>query len=324
MKAIQFNEYGGPEVLKLIEKEIPRVKKYEVLIKVEAIGVNFADTARREGEYVVPTELPFIPGSEVAGTVEKTGSEVHHIKEGQRVLASIESGGYAAYATVNERMIVPLPEKVSFDEAVILPVQGQSAYHILKTMGRLEKGETVLVHSASGGVGLLAVQLAKLFGADKVIATASTEEKRNLAKEMGADYLIDYTQDNWENELDTITEGKGVDLALEMVGGSVFHKTRKSLAEFGRLVIFGVASGEQAKFHPASLMGKNQSVIGFFLPQIMKRPDLFKKGMEDLLAYLNKGDLKLTIGGTYALDEAQKVHQLFRDRKTMGKIVLKP
>src|SRR5699024_1963406 len=196
MKAIQFNEYGGPEVLKLIDKDIPEVKKYEVLIKVEAIGVNFADTARREGEYVVPTELPFIPGSEVAGTVEKIGSEVHHLKEGQRVLASIESGGYAEYAAVNERMLVPLPDKVSFDDAVVLPVQGQSAYHILKTMGRLDKGETVLVHSASGGVGLLAVQLAKLFGAGKVIATASTEEKRNLAKDMGADYLIDYTQDN--------------------------------------------------------------------------------------------------------------------------------
>src|SRR5699024_1187426 len=127
-----------------------------------------------------------------------------------------------------------------------------------------------LVHSASGGVGLLSVQLAKLFGAGKVIATASTEEKLDLAKSMGADHLIDYTKENWENELDTITKGKGVDLALEMVGGSIFHKTRKSLAEFGRMVIFGVASGEQAKFHPASLMGKNQSVVGFFLPQIMK------------------------------------------------------
>ncbi|HLR55117.1 MAG TPA: NADPH:quinone oxidoreductase family protein [Pseudogracilibacillus sp.] len=324
MKAIQFNEYGGPEVLKRIDKDIPEVKKYEVLIKVEAIGVNFADTARREGEYVVPTELPFIPGSEVAGMVEKVGSEVNHIKKGQRVLASVESGGYAEYAAVNERMLIPLPDQVSFEDAVVLPVQGQSAYHILKTMGRLEKGETVLVHSASGGVGLLAVQLAKLFGAGKVIATASTEEKRNFAKDMGADYLIDYTQNNWKNELNTITDGKGVDLAFEMVGGSVFHETRKSLAEFGRLVVFGVASGEQVKFNPTSLMGKNQAVIGFFLPQIMKRPDLYKQGMEDLLAYLNKGDLKLTIGGTYALEEAQKVHQLFRDRQTMGKIVLKP
>lgn len=324
MKAIQFKEYGGPEVLKLIDMEIPALKKYEVLIKVEAIGVNFADTARREGEYVVPTELPFIPGSEVAGIVEKTGSEVHHIKEGQRVLASVESGGYAEYAAVNERMLVPLPDQVSFEDAVVLPVQGQSAYHILKTMGRLDKGETVLVHSASGGVGLLAVQLAKLFGAGKVIATASTEEKRNLAKSMGADHLIDYTKENWEKELDTITDGNGVDLALEMVGGSVFHKTRKSLAEFGRMVVFGVASGEQAKFHPAALMGKNQSVVGFFLPQIMKRPALYKKGMEDLLSYVNSGKLKLTIGGVYSLDEAEKVHQLFRDRKTMGKIVLKP
>src|SRR5699024_9823121 len=185
MKVIQFDEYGGPEVLKLIDKDIPKVKKHEVLIKVERIGVNFADTARREGEYVVPTELPFIPGSEVAGIVEKVGSEVENI------------------------------------------IEGQSENHILKTMGKLSKGETVLVHSASGGVGLLAIQLAKLFGAGKVIATASTSEKRDLAKSMGADYLIDYTKDNWENELETITEGNGLDLALEMVGRSVFHKTRK-------------------------------------------------------------------------------------------------
>src|SRR5699024_11190583 len=125
-------------------------------------------------------------------------------------------------------------------------------------------------------------------------------EERSCKKH-GADYLIDYTKDNWENELETITEGNGVDLALEMVGGSVFHKTRKSLAEFGRLVVFGVASGEQVKFYPTSLMGKNQAVIGFFLPQIMKRTELYKKGMEDLLSYVDSGKIKLTIGGTYSL-----------------------
>src|SRR5690625_4843016 len=152
MKVIQFDEYGGPEVLKLIDKDIPKVKKHEVLIKVERIGVNFADTARREGEYVVPTVLPFIPGSEVAGIVEKVGSEVENIIEGQRVLASIESGGYAEYATVNERMLVPLLYIVLFDDAVVLSVQGKSAYHILKTMGKLSKAESLLVHSASGGV----------------------------------------------------------------------------------------------------------------------------------------------------------------------------
>src|SRR5699024_7665545 len=256
--------------------------KYDVLIKVRAVGVNFADTARREGAYVVPTELPFIPGSEVAGEVEELGSAVQGIKKGQRVLASIESGGYAEYAAVNERLLTPLPQDVTYEEAVALPVQGQSAYHILKTMGQMQKGETVLVHAASGGVGLLAVQLAKIFGAGKIIATASTEEKLELAKDMGANYLVNYSKGAWDEEVMRITEGKGVDLALEMVGGSIFHKTRKCLAEFGRLVIYGVASGEQAKFHPASLMAKNQSVIGFFLPQIMKRGNLYKDSLGEL------------------------------------------
>lgn len=324
MKAVQFIEYGGPEVLKVVDLDVPTLGKYDVLIKVKAIGVNFADTARREGAYVVPTELPFIPGSEVAGEVEAVGSAVQNIKEGQRVLASIESGGYAEYAAVNERQVTLLPQDVTYEQAVALPVQGQSAYHILKTMGQMQKGETVLVHAASGGVGLLAVQLAKIFGAGKIIATASTEEKLELVKDMGADYLINYSEDNWDEEVMSVTEGKGVDLALEMVGGSVFHKTRKCLAEFGRLVIYGVASGEQAKFHPASLMGKNQSIIGFFLPQIMKRGNLYKDSLGELLSFVNEGELKLTIGGSYPLTEAVHVHELFRDRKTTGKIVLIP
>lgn len=324
MKVIQFKEYGGPEVLELTDVNMPLINDNEVLIKVKAIGVNFADTARREGAYVVPTELPFIPGSEVSGVIEETGAEVQNIEIGQRVLTSIESGGYAEYVKVNKAALMPMPDGVSYEEAVSLPVQGQSAYHILKTMGRMEKGETILVHAASGGVGLLAVQLAKLFGAGKVIATASTEEKLQLAKSMGADHLINYTEDDWEDEVLQATEGKGVDVALEMVGGDVFHKTRKVLGEFGRLVIFGVASGEQVKFDPASLMGANQSVIGFFLPQIMKRRDLFQSSLEELLTYVNQDKLKLTIGGAYPLAEAAKVHQLFKDRKTTGKMVLTP
>src|SRR5699024_668511 len=324
MKAIQFTEYGGPEKLNFVDVPKPTVGKHDVLIHVEAIGVNFADTARRVGKYVVPTELPFIPGSEVGGTIVEIGADVHHFKTGQRVVASVESGGYAEYVSANESMLIPLPERVTFEEAVALPVQGQSAYHILKTMGHLQTGETVLVHAASGGVGLLAVQLATLFGAGKVMATASTNEKLELAKNMGADHLVNYSKDNWEDEINQLTDGKGVDVALEMLGVSVFHKTRQCLAEFGRLVIYGVASGEQAKFHPASLMGKNQSVIGFFLPMIMKRTDLYKNSLEELLAFVEKGDLKLTIGGTYSLSEAAHVHQLFEDRKTTGKIVLIP
>ncbi|WP_106497893.1 quinone oxidoreductase family protein [Lentibacillus sp. Marseille-P4043] len=324
MKAVQFDEYGGPDVLKVTEIETPAISENDVLIEAKAIGVNYADTARRQGEYVVPTTLPFIPGTEVAGVVSEVGDQVHGIEKGERVVSLIESGGYSENVVVDANTLIPIPDDVSYEKAVALPVQGLSAYHILKTMGRLEEGETVLVHAASGGVGLLAVQLAKQFGAGKVIATASTPEKLAFAGKMGADHLVNYSEDDWENKIRELTDRKGVDVALEMVGGSVFYKTLKCLAEFGRLVIYGVASGEQSKFYPSSLMKRNQSIVVFFLPQIMKRPTLFKSSLQELLTYVGQGNLELTIGGTYPLAQAAKVHQLFQDRKTKGKIVLIP
>ncbi|WP_164670502.1 quinone oxidoreductase family protein [Virgibacillus doumboii] len=324
MKAVQFKEYGGPDVLEVIDTDVPVVKADEVLMEMKAIGVNYADTARREGQYVVPTELPFTPGAEVAGVISEVGVNVKDVKKGMRVVALIESGGYAEYAAVPVKALIPVPDEVSFEKAVALPLQGLSAYHILKTMGRLDKGETVLVHAAAGGVGLLAVQLAKLFGAGKVIATASTSEKLTFAKEMGADHTVNYTEDGWEAQIRELTDGKGVDVALEMVGGDVFHKTVKCLAAFGRLVIYGAASGEQTKFYPSSLMKRNQSVVGFFLPQIMRKPVLFQNSLRELLAFVEKGELELTVGGTYPLTEAADVHALLQGRKTKGKIVLIP
>ncbi|ANU16037.1 alcohol dehydrogenase [Planococcus maritimus] len=324
MKVVKFEEYGGPEVLQYTESEQPKPKAHEVLIEVKAVGVNYADTARREGKYVVPTELPYIPGSEAAGVVVETGSEVTRFKAGDRVVALIESAAYAEYAAIPEQVLTPVPEGVSFEEAVALPLQGLSAYHILKTMGRLEPGETVLIHAAAGGVGTIAVQLAKLFGAGKIIATASTEEKLFHAEKMGATHLVNYSEEGWVQRVKEITEGKGVDVALEMVGGSVFNETLKTLAPFGRLVIFGAASGEQAVFAPGQLMKRNQSVIGFFLPQIMRNQELFQKSFQELLEYMNNGQLKLTIGGAYPLEQAADVHKLLQSRKTIGKLVLKP
>jgi len=324
MKAIQFKKYGGPDVLELVQTETPQIKNDEVLIEVKAIGVNYADTARREGQYVVPTNLPFIPGAEVAGIVSEVGADVQGIQKGMRVVTLIENGGYAEYAVAPAANLIPIPEGVSFEKAVALPLQGMTAYHILKTMGRLEKGETVLVHAAAGGVGSLAVQLAKIFGAGKVIATASNEEKLAFAQKMGADYLINYSEDGWEEKIRDLTDRKGVDVALEMVGGDVFNKTVKCLATFGRLVVYGTASGDPARFYPANLMRRNQSVIGFFLPQIMKKPELFKQSLQELLTYVNQGEVELTIWGTYALEEAVQVHQLLQGRKTKGKIVLIP
>lgn len=324
MKAIRFDEFGGPDVLKYMEVNQPEIGPHEVLVKVKAIGVNYADTARREGKYVVPTTVPFIPGAEIAGEIVAVGNDVTRFKPGARVVSLIESGGYAEYAKVHEMVLARIPDGVAYTDAVALPLQGQTAYHILKTMGRLEKGESVLVHAAAGGVGAISVQLAKIFGAGKIIATASNDEKLAHAKEMGADHLINYTEENWELKVRELTDGQGADVALEMVGGEVFNKTLKCLAPFGRLVIFGAASGEQAQLYAGQLMRRNQSVIGFFLPQIMKNQALYQSSFEELLRYIDEGQLKLTIGGTYALEDAAKVHQLLQGRKTMGKLVLIP
>jgi NADPH:quinone reductase len=324
MKAIQLKEYGGPEVLNLVEAERPVPTGRQVLIEVKAVGVNYADTARRQGQYVIPTPLPFTPGAEVAGIVAEVGDEVTNIKPGARVVTLIESGGYAEFVLADERGMIPLPGQIDFKTAAALPLQGLSAYHVLKTMGRLEPGETVLVHAAAGGVGTIAVQLAKIFGAGKVIATASTEEKLGLAREMGADVLVNYSEAGWEQKVLEATGGKGVDVALEMAGGDIFYKTLKCLAAFGRLVIYGVASGEQSKFNPSSLMARNQSVIGFFLPQIMKRQDLLASSTRELFQYVGEGRLKLTIGGVYPLEEAGKVHRMLQGRQTIGKLILEP
>nr|WP_276521855.1 quinone oxidoreductase [Geobacillus stearothermophilus] len=306
------------------EAERPLPSGRQVVIEAEAIGVNYADTARREGRYVVPTPLPFVPGTEVAGIVREVGPDVEAIRPGQRVVALIESGGYAEFVAVDERAVVPLPDGMDARQAAALPVQGLSAYHILKTMGRLEEGETVLVHAAAGGVGTIAVQLAKRFGAKTVIATASTEEKRALAARLGADVTIDYTKDGWAADVMEATDGRGVDVALEMAGGDVFHQTLDCLAPFGRLVVYGAASGEMTRLNPVRLMAKNWSVVGFFLPQVMRKRALYERSLRDLLAWVRDGSLELTIGGVYPLERAAEVHRLLQGRKTSGKLLLVP
>ncbi|WP_163529128.1 quinone oxidoreductase family protein [Halobacillus ihumii] len=324
MKVIQFEEYGGPEVLRPAEVDKPKPKAGEVLIAVTAIGVNYADTARREGAYVVPTPLPFIPGAEVAGVIEEVGEGVDHYKVGDRIVTLIGSGGYSEYVVTKAAALIPLPEDLTDEVAVSLPLQGLTAYHLLTTMGRLEKGETVLVHAGAGGVGSLAIQLAKHFGAGKIIATASTEEKRTAARDLGADHTVDYTKDDWREVVMRVTDGKGVDIALEMVGGDIFHETIRCMRSFGRMVVYGVASGQPAEMHPSGLMNRNLSIIGFFLPEIMKKPILFERSLQELLKLVQSGKLKLTIGGVYQLEDAAQVHESMQTRKTKGKLILKP
>ena len=324
MKAIWVGEFGEADVLQYVDVERPEPGEGEVLIEVRSAGVNYADTMRRRNQYVESQDLPFTPGSEVAGTVAEVGEEVDDVSVGDRVVTLLGTGGYAEYAVAPARGLIPLPEGLDFDRAAAIPLQGLTAYHCIKTSGALKDGESVLVHAAAGGVGTLSVQVAKLLGAGTVIATASSEEKLDLARSLGADVLIDYTEEDWPEQVREATEGKGADIILEMVGADFPEKNLRCLNVFGRMVVFGAASRERGTIVPATLMKRCHAVVGFYLPQIMRRPDLFVPSLKEILAWISSGDLQLTIGGTYPLEQAAEAHTDLEGRRTKGKLLLNP
>ncbi len=305
MKAIRVEEFGGPEVLEVAEAERPSPGEREVLVEVRAIGVNYADTMRRQNKYVLRQEAPFVPGSEVAGVVAETGPGAENVSEGDRVVTLLGTGGYAEYAVAPAQNLIPIPDGMGFDEAAAIPLQGLTAYHVIATSGMLQEGESVLVHAAAGGVGYLAVQMAKLLGAGLVVATASTQEKLDMAKELGADVLVNYTEGDWPDKVREATGGKGADVILEMVGGDFVRENLRCLNAFGRMVVYGAASGERGTLVPVDLMRKNQTVAGFFLPRITARPDLLGSSLQEILGWIASGQVKLTIGARYPLEEAR-------------------
>ena len=324
MKAIVAEELGEPEVLRYVDAERPSPGEGEVLIGVEAAGINYADTMRRRDQYLTRQTFPFTPGSEVAGTVVEVGEGVDNVSEGDRVVTLLDTGGYAEYAVAPAASLIPIPDDLGFDEAAAIPLQGLTAYHIIKTSGALKEGESVLVHAAAGGVGTLAVQMAKLLGAGKVIATASSDEKLDLARSLGADVLIDYTDENWPEKVREATDGAGADVILEMVGADFPEKNLECLAIFGRMVVYGAASGDRGSIIPAALMTGCHSVVGFWLIRIVQRPDLFVPSLEETLGWISSGDLKLNIGATYPLEKAAEAHADLEGRKTTGKLILNP
>jgi len=324
MKAIKVEEFGEADVLRHVEVERPVPGEGEVLIDVRSAGVNYADTMRRRNQYVESQDLPFVPGSEVAGVVAEVGDGVDDVSAGDRVVTLLGTGGYAQFAVAPARSLIPIPEDLDFDRAAAIPLQGLTAYHCIKTSGALKEGESVLVHAAAGGVGTLSVQMAKLLGAGTVIATASSERKLDLVRSLGADILIDYTEEGWPERVREATDGKGADIILEMVGADFPEKNLKCLNVFGRMVVFGAASGERGTIVPASLMNQCHAVVGFYLPQIMRRPDLFVPSLQEVLAWISSGDLKLTIGDTYPMEQAAEAHADLEGRKTTGKLLLNP
>ncbi|HEY3018728.1 MAG TPA: NADPH:quinone oxidoreductase family protein, partial [Solirubrobacteraceae bacterium] len=256
MRAIQIEEFGGPEVLQLVDAPKPEPGPGEVLVRVARAGVNFADTHQRQDQYVAKQTLPMIPGSEVAGVREDTG---------ERVLALCGHGGYAEYATAPAALTFPIPDGVDDGTALALLVQGLTAWHLYRTAGRVAHGDTVVVHSAAGGVGSLALQLGRGMGAGRVIATATSEEKRALALELGADAAVDGGPDGLRDRLIEANDGEPVDVVFEMAGGLIFEESMAALAPFGRLVVYGIASREQNTVKTGRLMRRSQAVVGFWL-----------------------------------------------------------
>lgn len=297
MRAIQIQEFGGIDVLELRDVPAPEPGPEEVLIRVTRCGVNFADTHQRENSYLAKFELPLIPGGEVAGVTE----------DGQRVVAMVRSGGYAEYVAAPKAMTFPVPDHVDDGRALAMLIQGTTAWHLYKTCAKLAEGERVLVISGAGGVGSLAVQLAKPFGAGHVTATASTEDKRALCLELGADEAIPAEE----------IEGP-FDVVLEMAGGETFDRSLDALAPFGRLVTYGIASREANTVNTGALMRKSRSVVGFWL---MHALDRVAEPLADLFA---QEDLRVVVGETYPMSEVRRAHEDLQARRTSGKLLLDP
>jgi NADPH2:quinone reductase len=322
MKAIVVPEYGGPEVMQYTDVEIPSITSKQVLIRVEATSVNFADMKSRYGKYG-SGKPPFIPGLDAAGVIERTGSEVQHLKAGQRVIAFPKHGSYAEYAVADENLVFALPDSIDFHTAAACPVVSFTSYKLLADVARLEQGETVLIHAAAGGVGTTAIQLAKILGAGQVIGTVGNENKAAAALEAGADHVICYEKEDFATKVKELTNGNGADIILDSISGWVAEKSLECLAPYGRLVNFGSSGGGIGTFKVQDLHSSCRSVLGFSLGTTrIKRPHLLRDTADRVLAYIADGRLQIKIGYRFPLEDAAKAHSLVENRKTAGKVLL--
>ncbi len=315
MRASQMSEFGGPEVLKLADLPVPTPEEGEVLIRVTRAGINFADTHTRTNSYVRKATLPLVPGGEVAGVREDTG---------ERVVALTGTGGYAQYATAPAAHVFAIPDGVDDGSALALILQGTTAWHLYRTAGRLTAGESVVVHSAAGGVGSLATQLGHALGAGRVIGSASSESRRALAVELGADVAVDPAPEGLTERLIEANGGQPVDVVFDMAGGATFEASYEALGHFGRIVVCGISSEEPNRVSTGSLLRHSRAVVGFYLFHCLQRPGMFDEALTDLFARVADGELRTIVGGTYPLGEAAQAHEDLRGRRTTGKLLLDP
>jgi NADPH2:quinone reductase len=313
VKAIQIEEFGGPDKLQLVDLPDPEPSDGMVVVDVKRSGINWADTHAIRNDYLAEQELPLVPGAEIAGTTS----------DGRRVAALISNGGYAQKALVPEAFLVPLPDEVSDDQAAGLLLQGLTAHALLHYCAHVEKGETVVIEAAAGGTGSLAVQLAKRAGA-KVIGLASSEEKRRFAEKMGADATADSRADDLKEAILEANGGEKVDVVLHM-SGTGFEPELASLGMLGRIVVFGNAARQPSELSTNYLLQSSKSVLGFWLIALVARKrELLGEMIADLLGSVARGELEVVIGETYPLSETARAHEAMQDRGTTGKLLLDP
>ncbi|MET0764532.1 MAG: zinc-binding dehydrogenase [Blastococcus sp.] len=319
MRAVQITQFGGPEVLEVVEVPEPVPGDGQQLYDVSTAGVNYADTHQIENSYLSAQQLPLIPGSEFVGTP---------VGGGQRVVGLLDGGGYADRVAAHDVLTWPVPDEVSDEQALAVVLQGATAWHLLRTSSHMAAGESVVVIAGAGGVGSLAVQLARHWGAGRVIATASSPEKRALAEELGAHATVDPALADDDPKLFTgalreANGGKPVDIVLEMTGGNIFTGSLSALAPFGRLVTYGMAARQETKpVPPGALMQKSRAVIGFWLAHCMARPQMLNAAMNELLPMVAEGTLRPVVGGRYPMSAVREAHQDLLSRRSTGKLVL--
>lgn len=324
MKAIVCEAFGPVEDLKYQDVPDPVVKPGHVVVNVEAAGVNFPDGLLVQGLYQMQPPFPFIPGNEVAGTIAEIGEGITHLKVGQRVIALSNLGGYAEKALVPATHVMPLPDPIHVNEGAALVTAHATAHHALKQRAKLQAGETLVVTGAAGGTGLAAVQIGKIMGA-KVIAVCSTEEKLALAKEYGADVLINYTETDLKDALKAATDGKGADVVYECVGGDTFHACSRSMAWEGRLLVVGFAGGEIPKFPVNLSLVKGYSVVGVFWGSFTQHdPKGFAANMQELLTWYVQGKVKVVVDEALPLAQATQAMEKVMNRQVKGKMVVTP
>jgi NADPH2:quinone reductase len=313
MRAVRISEFGGPEVLELVQLPDPVPGPGEVVVEVARAGVNFADTHQRQDNYLAKAELPFIPGVEVSGRTE----------DGRRVAAILTGGGYAERVAVAESDLIAIPDEVSDEQAAAVLLQGLTAWALLRISAALQPGETVAIEGAAGGTGTLAVQLAKGIGA-KVIGLASSPEKQELARRLGADATADSRATDAGAALLEANDGEPVDVILQISGGRAFDEQIEVLAPFGRMVAFGIATGEPNVIRSQSLIRGSRAVVGFWIVHLLQRRDLLRRGVEELLGAVASEELQVVLGGVYPMSDVAQAQIELAQRRTQGKLLLDP